>query len=361
METTRYLSILLVKFGHLFADGRALFFACYFFIPGLLLVATCKNLFTKKYGSGKTCALLLLAFVCTLPLLIYLFFSSMFPTDPKQRLAFVCIYVVGGVVGWFFKVRLVRCWLLLPVAFLVANSIYAFCNSYPLTLYAFGSVAEEPLSEKIDGFDYEIRMEFSDRKLLDDSRIYDNRVARLRVKGDSAYACTFKETCGVRDSLENCEWITLAPKPVDSLEKMKNQFYVRTESAYIFCVKDCEDYLPVKRSRDGYVIDFVRTPKIFFDMSPEKRTVSQVHLLKNLVELYTQEKIPYEFSGGAYRFDISLLDYRRGVRRRIEIGNAMAAEPGDLPNAKRIDEIARAFLPITKDTPMDWRGKKCKN
>ena len=99
--------------------------------------------------------------------------------------------------------------------------------------------------------------------------------------------------------------------------------------------------------------------EIPFDVSPEKRTVSQIHLLKELVESYKEEKVPYDMWEG-YRFDITLLDYRRSVKRRIEIGNAMAAEPQDLLKAKRIDEIARAFLPITKNTPMDWRGEKCK-
>lgn len=93
---------------------------------------------------------------------------------------------------------------------------------------------------------------------------------------------------------------------------------------------------------------------------PKKKTVSQIHLLKKLVESYKEEIVPYIMSDG-YRLEILLQDYHRGVRRRIAIGNVIAAEPGDLPNAKRIDEIARVFLPITADSPMDWRGEKCKN
>ena len=62
-----------------------------------------------------------------------------------------------------------------------------------------------------------------------------------------------------------------------------------------------------------------------------------------------------------YSFEVTLLDYRRGVKRYLDLGNAMVGSPDDVPNAKRIDQMAHPFLPIDESSPIDWEGKKCRD
>ena len=201
-------------------------------------------------------------------------------------------------------------------------------------------------------------MEFANANITIDSTIYDKRVAQLRVKGDSAFVCTSKEMCGIEDSTEICEWIALkANDDASSIKGFNDQFFIKVDTIYYSPLGGAGNLRQFYECCAEILKPFAL--EIPFDVSPEKRTVSQIHLLKKLVESYKEEKVPYNMWDG-YMFDITLLDYRRGAKRSIEIGNAMAAEPRDLLNAKRIDEIARVFLPITADLPMDWKGAKCR-
>lgn len=368
METTRYISIVLLNWLHSLVSGDVLFYVLFLFLPALFLVVICKYKPWKKMRQGIAFALPIIVCVSPFAFLTWVFWKILSNGDADDFIRIsvaLLIYVFGGIVGYFFNVRRGRHWLLLLAGLFSACSVYAFLDSYPPKLSSFGSVVDEAITEKQENFDYEIRMEFAKKNIMIDdyimieSTIYDKRIVQLRVKKDSAFVCTSKETCGIRDTVETCEWIALKTNSdVVSIKDNNNQFFIKADSLY---------YLPLRGSdnlRQFYeCCAEILEPfslEIPFDVSPEKRTVSQIHLLKKLVESYNEEKVPYNMLDG-YNFDIALLDYRRGVKRRIEIGNAMAAEPGDLPNAKRIDEIARAFLPITKNTPMDWRGKKCKN
>jgi len=358
---TRYLGIVFLNWLHSLVSGDVLFYVLFLFLPALFLVVICKHKPWKKLWSGIVTALPVI--VCAFPFAFFVW-TLWDASAPLLSLIIFFIYIAGGIVGYFFNIRRGRHWLLLLAGLFVACSIYAFLDSYPPKLFSFGSIVDESISEKQDDFDYEIRMELAKKNIMIDdyimieSTIYDKRIVQLRVKKDSAFVCTSKETCGIRDTVETCEWIALKTNnDVVSIKDNNNQFFIKADSLY---------YLPLRGSdnlRQFYeCCAEILEPfslEIPFDVSPEKRTVSQIHLLKKLVESYNEEKVPYNMLDG-YNFDIALLDYRRGVKRRIEIGNAMAAEPGDLPNAKRIDEIARAFLPITKNTPMDWRGEKCK-
>ena len=364
METTRYISIVLVNWLHSLVHGDVLFYALYFFLPAFFLVVICKYKPWKQIW--RIIAFALPIIICVLPIVfsVSIIWDAFFSSDVHGLIlgsVLLFTYVVGGVIGYFFNVRRVRHWLFLLVGLLVALSVYAFLDSYPPELSSFGSIVDEPISEKKEGFDYEIRIAFSENsdKPHSETALFDNRVAQLRVNGDSALVCTSRSSCGIKDSTETCEWITLKTDyGAASKKDVNNQFFIKVDTLY---------RSPLRGSRNLRLIyeccvDEVWKPfalEIPFDVSPEKRTVSQIHLLKKLVESYKEEKVPYNMWDG-YMFDITLLDYRRGVKRRIEIGNAMAAEPRDLSNAKRIDEIARAFLPITKNTPMDWRGEKCK-
>ena len=134
-------------------------------------------------------------------------------------------------------------------------------------------------------------------------------MATIRVKGDSALVCTSKKVCGVLDSVETCEW-----KTSESAQSMAN----------------------------------------------ETKTISKIHELKKLVESYEEEMIPYDVFDG-YIFEVTLLDYRRGVKRYLELSNAMVGKPDEVPNAKRIDQMADPFLPIDENSPIDWEGKKCRD
>ena len=369
METTRYLGIVLVNWLHSLVSEDVLFYVLFLFLPALFLVVICKHKPWKKLWRGIAFALPII--VCASPIAFFAWvFWKIFSIGDVDStfvvlLVYILVYVVGGIVGFSFNVRRGWHWSLLLAGLLVACFVYAFLDSYPPKLYSFGSIVDEPVLEKQEDFDYEIRMEFANKNILTDdyividSTIYDKRVARFRVKGDSAFVCTSKEMCGIEDSLEICEWITLkTDNDAASIKDVNDQFFIKVDTVYHSQLKGADNL----RQFYECCAEILKpiTLEIPFDVSPEKRTVSHIHLLKELVESYKEEKVPYDMWEG-YRFDITLLDYRRSVKRRIEIGNAMAAEPQDLLKAKRIDEIARAFLPITKNTPMDWRGEKCKN
>ncbi len=361
METTRYIGIVLHNWLLSFVDGDVLFYALYFFLPAFFFVIICKYKPWKKLW--RIIAFALPIVICVLPIVfsVWSIGEAFYTSDVHglilgSVLLFTC--VVGGVIGYFFNVRRARHWLLLLVGLLVALSVYAFLDSYPPELSSFGSIVGEPISEKKEGFDYEIRIAFSENsdKPHSETALFDNRVAQLRVNGDSALVCTSRSSCGIKDSLETCEWVTLkANYGTASKKDFNNQFFIKVDTLYRSPLKGSDNLRLIYEC----CIDVILKPiALEIPLSPEKRTVSQIHLLKKLVESYKEEKVPYKMYDG-YRLEIVLQDYHRGVKRRIDIGNAVAAEPGDLPNAKRIDEIARAFLPITADTPMDWYGKKC--
>ena len=362
METTRYISIVLLNWLLSLVHGDVLFYALYFFLPAFFLVVICKYKPWKKIW--RIIAFALPIIICVLPIVfsVSIIWDAFFSSDVHGLIlgsVLLFTYVVGGVIGYYFNVRRGRHWLLLLAGLFSACSVYAFLDSYPPKLSSFGSIVDEPISEKPENFDYEIRMEFANANITIDSTIYDKRVAQLRVKGDSAFVCTSKEMCGIKDSTEICEWIALKTNDdAASIKGVNDQFFIKIDTIYHSPLRGADNLRQFYECCAEILKPFAL--EISFDVSPEKRTVSQIHLLKKLVESYKEEKVPYDIWDG-YMFDITLLDYRHGVKRRIEIGNAMIADSRDLPNAKRIDEIARAFLPITKNTPMDWRGEKCKN
>ena len=366
MGTTRYISIVLLNWLHSLVSGDFLFYVLFLFLPALFLVVICKHKPWKKLWRGIAFALPLI--VCAFPIAFgaWVFLITLSNGDDDFILISVAllIYVFGGIVGYFFNFRRGRHWLLLLAGLFSACSVYAFLDSYPPKLSSFGSIVDEPISEKQENFDYEIRMEFAKKNIMIDdfimieSTIYDKRIAQLRVKKDSAFVCTSKEMCGIKDSTEICEWIALKMNDdAASIKGVNNQFFIKVDTIYYSPLGGAGNLRQFYECCAEILKPFAL--EIPFDVSPEKRTVSQIYLLKKLVESYKEEKVPYNMWDG-YMFDITLLDYHHGVKRRIEIGNAMAAEPRDLSNAKRIDEIARAFLPITKNTPMDWKGAKCR-
>lgn len=368
METTRYLGIVLDNWLHSLVSQDVLFYVLFLFLPSLFLVVICKYKPWKKLRRGVALTLPIIVCVSPFAFLTWVFWKTLSNGDAYDFIRIsvaLLIYVIGGIVGYFFNVRRGRHWLLLLAGLFSACSVYAFLDSYPPKLSSFGSIVDESISEKQDDFDYEIRMELAKKNIMIDdyimieSTIYDKRVAQLRVKGDSAFVCTSKEMCGIKDSTEICEWIALKTNnDATSIKDVNDQFFIKVDTIYYSPLGGADNLRQFYECCAEILKPFAL--EIPFDVSPEKRTVSQIHLLKKLVESYKEEKVPYNMWDG-YMFDITLLDYRRGAKRSIEIGNAMAAEPRDLLNAKRIDEIARAFLPITKNTPMDWRGEKCKN
>ena len=226
-------------------------------------------------------------------------------------------YAVGCLIGNFFNPRKIYHWLLGPVAlllvFLVPNIVSYFSRDY---LHPFGTIVDEPLAlDSADSstnnlaggsslrFDYELKISFSD------AFVFDKRIATIRVKGDSALICTSKKVCGVLDSVEACEWKT-------------------SESAQ--------------------------------SMAAEPKSVSKIHELKKLVESYKEEMISYDVFDGNI-FEVTLLDYRRRVKRYLDISNTWVGKPDEVPNAKRIDQMAHPFLPIDENSPIDWEGKKCRD
>ena len=282
-------------------------------ILGMVLFALYKHTSKKKLWLVLGCIPLVIIVVRSLQWII---------AYDSYDMAIVGIYVtafygVGCLIGNFFNPRKIYHWLLGPVAlllvFLVPNIVSYFSKDY---LHPFGTIVDEPLALDSAGrstnnlaggssprFDYELKISFSD------AFVFDKRIATIRVKGDSALICTSKKVCGVLDSVETCEWKT-------------------SESAQ--------------------------------SMAAEPKSVSKIHELKKLVESYKEEMISYDVFDG-YSFEVTLFDYRRGVKRYLDLGNAIIGEPDDVPNAKRIDQMAHPFLPIDENSPIDWDGKKCRD
>ena len=282
-------------------------------ILGMVLFALYKHTSKKKLWLVLGCIPLVIIVVRSLQWII---------AYDSYDMAIVGIYVtafygVGCLIGNFFNPRKIYHWLLGPVAlllvFLVPNIVSYFSKDY---LHPFGTIVDEPLAFDSAGrstnnlaggssprFDYELKISFSD------AFVFDIRMATIRVKGDSALICTSKKVCGVLDSVETCEWKT-------------------SESAQ--------------------------------SMAAEPKSVSKIHELKKLVESYKEEMISYDVFDG-YIFEVTLLDYRRGVKRYLDISNTWVGKPDEVPNAKRIDQMADPFLPIDENSPIDWEGKKCRD
>ena len=282
-------------------------------ILGMVLFALYKHTSKKKLWLVLGCIPLVIIVVRSLQWII---------AYDSYDMAIVGIYVtafygVGCLIGNFFNPRKIYHWLLGPVAlllvFLVPNIVSYFSKDY---LHPFGTIVDEPLAFDSAGrstnnlaggssprFDYELKISFSD------AFVFDIRMATIRVKGDSALICTSKKVCGVLDSVETCEWKT-------------------SESAQ--------------------------------SMAAEPKSISKIHELKKLVESYKEEMISYDVFDGNI-FEVTLLDYRRGVKRYLDISNTWVGKPDEVPNAKRIDQMAHPFLPIDENSPLDWEGKKCRD
>ena len=294
--------ILLEFYNHL---DRSLIESIPIVILGMVLFALYKHTSKKKLWLVLGCIPLVVIVARSLQWII---------AYDSYDMAIVGIYVtafygVGCLIGNFFNPRKIWHWLLGPVAlllvFLVPNIVSYFSKDY---LHPFGTIVDEPLVlDSADGssprFDYELKISFSD------AFVFDKRIATIRVKGDSALICTSKKVCGVLDSVEACEWKT-------------------SESAQ--------------------------------SMAAEPKSVSKIHELKKLVESYKEEMISYDVFDGNI-FEVTLLDYRRGVKRYLDISNTWVGKPDEVPNAKRIDQMAHPFLPIDENSPIDWDGKKCRD
>ena len=302
--------ILLEFYNHL---DRSLIESIPIVILGMVLFALYKHTSKKKLWLVLGCIPLVIIVVRSLQWII---------AYDSYDMAIVGIYVtafyaVGCLIGNFFNPRKIWHWLLGPVAlllvFLVPNIVSYFSKDY---LHPFGTIVDEPLAlDSADSstnnlaggsslrFDYELKISFSD------AFVFDKRIATIRVKGDSALICTSKKVCGVLDSVETCEWKT-------------------SESAQ--------------------------------SMAAEPKSVSKIHELKKLVESYKEEMISYDVFDGNI-FEVTLLDYRRGVKRYLDISNTWVGKPDEVPNAKRIDQMADPFLPIDENSPIDWDGKKCRD
>ena len=302
--------ILLEFYNHL---DRSLIESIPIVILGMVLFALYKHTSKKKLWLVLGCIPLVVIVARSLQWII---------AYDSYDMAIVGIYVtafygVGCLIGNFFNPRKIYHWLLGPVAlllvFLVPNIVSYFSKDY---LHPFGTIVDEPLSldsadcstNNLAGgssprFDYELKISFSD------AFVFDKRMATIRVKDDSALVCTSKKVCGVLDSVETCEWKT-------------------SESAQ--------------------------------SMTAEPKSVSKIHELKKLVESYKEEMISYDVFDGNI-FEVTLLDYRRGVKRYLDISNTWVGKPDEVPNAKRIDQMAHPFLPIDENSPIDWDGKKCRD
>ena len=331
-------------------------------ILGMVLFALYKHTSKKKLWLVLGCIPLVVIVVRTLQWVI---------CKNLYEMAIVGIYVtafygIGCLIGNFFNPRKIWHWLLGPVAlllvFLVPNIVSYFSKDY---WHPFGTIVDEPLALDSAGgsinnlagglaarFDYELNISFSD------AFIFDKRMATIRVKADSALVCTSKKVCGVLDSVETCEWkISESARSLSKEPPMR--YLVKIDSASFgklkgstspFCVFCTLPYVVIEKKP----IEFT------FESSPENKSISKIHELKKLVESYEEEMIPYDVFYG-YIFEVTLLDYRRGVKRYLELSNAMVGKPDEVPNAKRIDQMANPFLPIDENTPIDWDGKKCHN
>ncbi len=214
-----------------------------------------------------------------------------------EGLFLLALYVLGAFIGNFFKTKKILYVIAVSVIVLLLFLAFKWIVDYDSEMHPFGTIVDEPLSQDLmknaEHLDYEIRIKQTD------AWGHNAFVSAIRVKGDSVYACLLRSACGVSfSSLDSCEWKTL---PSEEL--------------------------------------------------PGTRT--QVQALKDSIEAYRQELIPYGVFDGCF-FEITLINYRQGVKRYLEIGNAMIGAPTDVPQAKRLEKMAEAFL-LPLDTSAAYR------
>lgn len=214
-----------------------------------------------------------------------------------EGLFLLALYASGALVGNFFKTKKVLYVIAVPFIVLLLFLAFKWIVDHDSEMHPFGTIVDEPLSqdlmENAEHLDYEIRIKQTD------AWGHNAFISAIRVKGDSVYACLLRSACGVSFSaLDSCEWKTL---PSEEL--------------------------------------------------PGTRT--QVQTLKDSIEAYRQELIPYVVFDG-YFFEITLINYRQGVKRYLDIGNAMVGPPTDVPQAKRLEKMAEVFL-LPLDTSAVYR------
>ena len=83
---------------------------------------------------------------------------------------------------------------------------------------------------------------------------------------------------------------------------------------------------------------------------PEMMDIARARQLRDSVIAYQEEMTPDLFFDG-YIFEIILLDYNRGVKRYLEIGNAKLVQPMDVKRAKRLQDMAELYLEPYDDSP----------
>lgn len=193
----------------------------------------------------------------------------------------LALYLLSFVLGFFFNVRKKWHWALVPVFLFLAYFARAVKYAVEIPSFPFGKIEDKPLPK--DMIDSAEGIDYEIRILKADAWYHYARMVRLRAVGDSLFGCTLKAVCGIKDEmLDSCEWQILKDVSLDSL--------------------------------------------------------------KTLIETYEEETLQEMFFDG-YVFEVSLFNYRRGVMRSLEIGNASYAWEGELPKAKHLEEVARAFLP----------------
>lgn len=288
MDTSRYLYELWKGFLSEFCGVYHLeWFAEFIILPffwGFVWFVLRRNTSKKKLWLG-------VGLVLPVLLLVLWINAGTFFERPGKFFITLSPYFVGIAASFFFKVRKKLHYAMVPVFALLVYSAFALWEAYPPKFYPFGEIKDSPLPKEAqklaNGADFELRVKFADAWYMD------ARVTALRVKGDSIYACFLKDACGVKFSeVDSCGWQPLGDAP---------------------------------------------------QARPEMMDIARVRQLRDSVIAYQEELIPYLFFDG-YIFEILLLDYSRGVKRYLEIGNAKLAEPMDVEHAKRLQEMAELYL-----------------
>ena len=295
METSRYLYELWKGFlSEFLSVYRLEWFAEFIILPffwGFVWFVLRRNTSKKKLWLG-------VGLVLPVFLLVLWINAGTFFERPVVFFITLSPYFVGIAASFFFKVRKKLHYAMVPVFALLVYMAFSLWASYPPAFFPFGKIEDGPLPkealELANGADFELRVKFADAWVMN------ARVTALRVKGDSIYACFLKDACGVEYSeMDSCGW-----QPLGTLPQAR----------------------------------------------PEMMDIARARQLRDSVIAYQEEMTPDLFFDG-YIFEIILLDYNRGAKRYLEIGNAKLVQPMDIKRAKRLQEMAELYLEPYDDSP----------
>lgn len=308
METSQYIAVSISQVISCLFRSLTFKDSLEFFVPALvaflftllLKKVACKNKALTITYWAILAVVPVYALVVTITELInfYLYSSDWLALERAKQGVFILVVYGGGVwAGRHINPRRIKHWILFVLAILLCYLAWGIKEGYPPFITDFGKIEDKPLvlskQDSTENVDYALEVFFSD------AWYNDARLALLKVRNDSVFSCHLRSNCGGISSsdYDSCQWVVL-----------------------------------------------------------DRQALSNLDSLKASVENYKTEYIDYMIFDGGIVY-VTLKDYRKGHKRKLELGNANRKS---VPKAYSIVDRAEKFLP-----PYDTSGahkdelKKC--